>query len=187
MTIEVVSGQKVILTKSLDSASRFTFKMEVKNKFKGLFDIDLFAINVDKNAMINKEDIVYYNNVKDRQKSIIYSETYDYELFEKKINLDVKLLSETTDKVIMISTLYKTLAEIDKDKYIEFTFSARDRTTSSIVVKLSDKISISEKKETLVLGEVYKYKDTWRFNTVNNYSDENLLGVLRNIYNTQIY
>ena len=82
MGIEVVSGQKVILTKSLDSV-RFTFKMEVKNKFKGLFDMDLFAINIEKNAVVGKENIVYYNNVKDVQKSILYSETYGYELFEK--------------------------------------------------------------------------------------------------------
>ena len=42
-----------------------------------------------------------------------------------------------------------------------------------MVFKLSDKISISE-KETLVLGEIYKYKDTWRFNTINNCSDKSL-------------
>ncbi len=185
MGIEVVSGQKVILTKSLDSV-RFTFKMEVKNKFKGLFDMDLFAINIEKNAVVGKENIVYYNNVKDVQKSILYSETYGYELFEKKIDLDIKLLPDTTDKIVIISTLYRNLSQIDKDKEIEFTFSATNKITNTMVFKLKDKISTSE-KETLVLGEIYRYKDTWRFNTINNCSDKSLLDVLNNIYNAKIY
>ena len=65
MGIQVVSGQKVILTESLESASKFIFKMEIENRFKGTFDMDLFAVNIEKNAIANKENIVFYNNVKD--------------------------------------------------------------------------------------------------------------------------
>lgn len=186
MGIQVVSGQKVILTESIDSFSKFIFKLEVKNKFKGFFDMDLFAVIIEKNAMTDMGNIVYYNNIKDRQKSILYSETYHYELFEKKINLDIKLLPDTTDKLLMISTLYKSPADMDEVKEMEFNFSATNKTTGSTVFELKGKVPVKE-KETLVLGEVYKYKDTWRFNTVNNYSDINLLGVLKNIYNAKIY
>lgn len=186
MGIQVVSGQKVILTKSLDGVNRFTFKMQAENKFRGLFDMDLFAVNVEKNGMINRENIVYYNNVKDIKESILYSETYNYELFEKNIDLDIKLLPDNTDKVVVISTLYNNLSEYDNDKEIEFSFKAVDKTTGLVIFNLSDKILICE-KETLVLGEVYKYKDTWRFNTINNYSDVSLLGLLDTIYNAKIY
>lgn len=95
-------------------------------------------------------------------------------------------MPDTTDKIVIISTLYRNLSQIDKDKDIEFTFSATNKITNTMVFKLSDKISISE-KETLVLGEIYKYKDTWRFNTINNCSDKSLLDLLNNIYNAKIY
>ncbi|AUG57518.1 MAG TPA: hypothetical protein DCE02_00385 [Ruminiclostridium sp.] len=186
MGIQVVSGQKVILTESLESASKFIFKMEIENRFKGTFDMDLFAVNIEKNAIANKENIVFYNNVKDIGKSILYSEVYDYEIFEKKIDLDIRLLPEATDKIVMAATLYRNLHHADKDKETGFTFSAVNKTTGLKIFTLKGSIPANG-KETLVLGEVYRYKDTWRFNTVNNYSDENLLGVLNNIYNAKVY
>lgn len=55
MGIQVVSGQKVILTESLESASKFIFKMEIENRFKGTFDMDLFAVNIEKMQLQTKK------------------------------------------------------------------------------------------------------------------------------------
>ncbi len=199
MSINLVKGQKIDLTKTSIGLSKVMVglgwdPMERRSGiFGGLFsgapsniDCDASAILLDaNNKMRQKSDLIYYGNLRSRDQSIIHQGdnlTGDGDGDDEQIMIDLTSVSSEIKKIVFVVNIYEAIKRRQDFGMIQNAFIR--------VVNLDDnnelcKFNLSEDyagKTSLIVGEIYRENDAWKFGAVGQATNDSSLSELIRIY-----
>ena len=184
MAVNLQKGQKVNLTKS--NGSKLTKLMVglgwdaanaeggfFKKLFSGKKDIDCDAsVFVCKNGKIaSNEDIVYFGNLTHKSGAVKHmgdNLTGEGEGDDEQIFVDLDKLPADYDKLIFVVNIYQAVSRKQHFGMIQNAFIRivdNDNGEELIHYNLSDKY---DNMLAMVVGEVYKRGNDWKFNAIGN-------------------
>lgn len=183
----LISGQKIKLNNVEEKGVIFTFKLSYSPYLSNSFDIDLFGFILS-DGTVNKNDIVFYNNPK--SKSMVYTYSYNDNSEDKNIKqIDVYMdkLPDNMDKLVFTGGIYKK--DIPPSlKNIDVKFQFHNKLLSYDVFNLCCQCEENiQNYESIILGELYNYKGSWKFNTINVCSEHHFKNLVQNFYSANIY
>lgn len=176
--IDLISGQRVTISNNL-KIGNISFILTQSDNTNINNDIDLYAFLFDNSNHIYQSKIVFYSNIEEYN-SILYSEDF-INNYQKQISINFSTLPENMSKILIGSTIYKNSEEIITST-INYTLQINNLDSGTIMFNLHDKVYTSE-KQSILLGEIYKYKNLWKFKTMNISSNDTLFQAINSIYN----
>jgi stress response protein SCP2 len=180
----LIKGEKFVIGKRNEGLNQLRLELKFKNPYGSLVDIDLFAFFMDEKNVVNKEDIIFYNHPF-IDKIITYKEEDEDGEYKKTFTIDLNKLPKDTLKIIFGCSIYKD-ENIKEAKKIPLTFKAFEQMTQMEMFQIHEEIEIGI-NETFLLGDIYAYKDLWKFNTVLYKHEKQLLTIVKNLYAVKIY
>ncbi len=176
-------GQKIVISKEDDAVlTRLTLELIYHNRDVEAWDIDVFAYMLEENNVVRKKNIVFYNQPVDDHNSFLFTETYQDQL-SKSLDINLKKVPDTIHKIAIGISLYKNNEAI-KDK-LRIQLNCTQNQINSKVFQIEEQMDINEERS-LIVGEFYRYKDSWKFGTILLKSNQSLLNSIRNFYNVNI-
>ena len=147
--MELRKGQKIPLDENF-----LTFKLE--RKAASAVDIDTAAFLVGANGKVfGDEDFVFYGNTSHESKSVIHGG-------DDSIKVDLSKVPSRVEKISLTATIYD--AEVRKQNFSQVTNTALKifgANNSEIAIFKLENFTV---ETAIVLGEIYRYKGSWKFN-----------------------
>jgi len=171
----LVRGEKIEISKVSESLNSFIVIIKYKTNEKIDFDIDPYLFLVKEDDKTNKEDIVFYNNTSSSCNGFEYNENYDEDLCKKEFLLDLNKCPKSIKKILFACTIYKNDNLINNTFNLEFLFI--NKILNIEIFNFSETININE-IETIIIGEIYKRTDNWKFNMINRSDKEQITNIL---------
>lgn len=147
-------------------------------------DIDVSAFLLgDNDKVIGDAWFVFYGQAQSPDASTTYHT--DGKNYRQAITIDFKKLNPAVKKIVFVLTINEAFQKnlnfsMVKDAYIKLI---DERTQSELVsFKMTDYYS---NVISMMIGEVYAYKDTWKFNAIGNGVAKDLAG-LCSLYGVQV-
>lgn len=184
--INLSKGAKVNLSKEAPGLKKIMFGLGWDcNKYSGGDDFDLDASCFLVNAMgrTTADGFIFYNNLMGPNKCVIHqgdNRTGEGEGDDEQIYIDLDLIPENIDKIAitvtidaadqrhqnfgMVSNAYCRLVNTETDK-------------EEIRFNLGEDFSV---ETAIVVGEVYRHNEDWKFNAVGQGFSGGLLALCRN-------
>ncbi len=183
----LIKGEKTIISRIKDPPQQMVFEFVYPRSIDVLYDIDIFIVLMDEKGRVSKEDIIFYGNSNLDSKGIVYEEFYELIKVEKTLKLT---LSKVPDSIQTISLVYSVYCK-DKDKlerpmYTKVKMNAINKTLRSHMFASEDKLDLVN-DQVLILGEIYKHRDIWKYNAVKQNMDDEIMVVLKKLYNLTVY
>lgn len=155
-------GQKISLNTD-NSLKIMTLLIEWESSSDIDIDISAFVLNKNKKTE-NENDFIFYNNSSWNNGAIALftEESKKY----SKINVEFSKLTEKVENISIVSTIYnykrrrQNFSKIKEFKIKGIDFYSKKEIFSFII---KDNFSL---ETGIVLGEIYKYKEQWKFNPV---------------------
>lgn len=175
MAINLTKGQKVDLTKDNPGLSKLMVGLGWDtNKYDGSadFDLDASAFMLGENGKaLSPDDFIFYGNLKHKSGAVEHTgdnRTGDGEGDDEQILVDLSLVPANLSKIAFTVTIY----EADKRRqnfgqvsnaYIRIV----DTATNSELIRydLGEDFSI---ETAIVVGEIYRHNNEWKFNAVGS-------------------
>lgn len=196
MGINLEKGQKIDLSKGSDGLKTITVGLgwdpvQKKGLLGGLFggasiDCDASVILLDDNdKMKDKNDLVYYSNLKNDNGSIVHlgdNRTGQGDGDDEQIMLDLKKIPDRVKKIVFVVNIYNCVSKkqdfgMIQNAYIRIVDSASN--TEICKFNLSENYA---GKTTLVVGEVYNKNSEWKFNALGQATQDKSLSEIVNRY-----
>ncbi|WP_168198364.1 TerD family protein [Crassaminicella thermophila] len=178
----LIKGEKVVIGNLNEGVGGLKIKAVYPNSSEYAFHIDFFIFMVDKNNKVYKDNIVFYNNPISTCKMIRYREDYTDIENIKTIEIDLNGLAENFEKIIFSCSIYKNTADVEN---VNLLFQIFDQMTNQEMFQINETVDIKN-NETVIIGEIYQYKDLWKFNTVKYQYPENLLNSIKKLFNITV-
>lgn len=175
MPISLTKGQKVDLTKGNPSLKKILIGLGWDtNHYDGQADFDLdaaaFALG-DNGKAIVPEDFVFYNNLKHRSGAIEHmgdNLTGGSEGDDEQIKVDLSIMPPEITRVAFTVTIYEAEARRQNFGQVSNAFiRIVDETTGQELIRydLGEDFSI---ETAVVVGEIYKHNNDWKFNAIGS-------------------
>ena len=148
--MELRKGQKISLNENF-----LTIKFE---RIAGSVEIDTAAFLQSGNEKVSDEDFIFYGNPKHFSGGVMHLE-------DDTLEIDLSKIPARTDKISFTATIYD--AEKRKQNFSKIRgaifkiFSTQTR--NEIITFPLENFNI---ETAIVLGEIYRYKGSWKFNAV---------------------
>lgn len=166
-------GQKIKLSDGLSNTSlKFYFKWNIKNP---QCELDGSAFMLDsRNMVINDDWFIFYGNPKSPDGSL------NYNVYENgkgaEMNINISGINTAVQKIVMSVTIYEAFER-------NLNFGMVDNVSVSIA-EASKNTEIAHFNiddcynniTALVIGELYRYKNEWKFNAVGSGVQKDLAG-----------
>ncbi len=155
-------GQKISLNTD-NSLKIMTLLIEWDSSSDIDIDISAFVLNKDKKTE-NESDFIFYNNSSWNSGAIalFIEDSKKY----SKINIDFSKLTEKVENISIVSTIYNYKRRRQNfSKIKEFRIKGIDFYSKKEIFSFIIKDNFSMETG-IVLGEIYKYKEQWKFNPV---------------------
>lgn len=175
MAVNLTKGQKVDLTKGNPGLSKILVGLGWDtNKYDGGFDFDLDAsafLCGDSGKVFNDQDFIFYGNVKHSSGCVAHtgdnttgSGTGDDEV----INVDLSLVPQNISRIAFTVTIYdadtrhQNFGQVN-NAYIHII----DQITGQEIIRydLGEDFSV---ETAVVVGEIYRYNNEWKFNAIGS-------------------
>jgi stress response protein SCP2 len=183
---QLVKGEKVVINKINEYSNNMIFNILYENKRELSFDIDVFLFMLDNNNRINKNEIIFYNNPKSIGTKIKFNEHYEDTKKRMAYEADLNSVPENITRLIFGCSIYKFKSSINKQLKLNITLKVFNKTLQTELFNLDIENDIKD-INSLILGEVYKHNELWKFSAVEYSSDKDILNSIRMIYNTKFY
>lgn len=190
MSINLQKGQKVSLSKESAGLSRIVVGLgwdEVQQK-RGFFapkpqdiDCDASAILLQGGKLINKDDVVYFGNLRHRTGAVMHmgdNLTGAGDGDDEQITIDLASVPQNYDRIVIVVTIYEALQRRQQFGMIQNAFirlvDARNNTEIC-------KYNLSENYTGLtamIFGEVYRHNGEWKFSAIGQGTNDPGLGDL---------
>ncbi|WP_203247732.1 TerD family protein [Sporosarcina beigongshangi] len=193
MAISLQKGQRIDLTKGNSGLNRIQVGLgwdPVKAKGGGLFaafksapeidcDASVFMLTDDK--FINKNDLVYFGNLKSECQSVVHygdNTTGEGDGDDEVIMVELNSVPARINKLVFVVNIYDCVKRkqdfgMIQNAYIRIV----DPKTGSELVRYN----LSENYgglTSLVTGEIYRHNEEWKFGAVGDgTTDQNLTGI----------
>lgn len=175
MSINLQKGQKISLTKENPALTKVQVGLGWDvNKYSGGYDFDLDAsvFLVGANGKCAKDtDFIFYGNLKSDDGSVQHmgddrtggnSEEGD----DEEIHIDLSKVSPAVQKIAITATIYEPIKRAQNFGMVSNAYiRVVDSSTQQEIVRydLGEDFSI---ETAIVVGEIYRYGNEWRFNAV---------------------
>ena len=193
MAISLQKGQKVDLTKGNSSLNRIMVGLgwdPVAPAKGGLFGAFKSAPNIDCDAsvfmltddkFVNKNDLVYFGNLKSPCMSVVHSgdnTTGDGDGDDETIMIELKSIPDRINKLVFVVNIYDCAKRKQDFGMIQNAYiRVVDPKTGAELARYN----LSESYgglTTLVTGEIYRHNGEWKFGAVGDgTTDQNLTGI----------
>lgn len=183
----LVKGEKVVIARINDPAQQMVFSFIYPRETNLLYDIDIFAVPMDERGRAGKDYIVFYGNPALEGGGILYEENYEPLQVSKELNINLSKIPNAIQKICLACSVYcKNKDKQEEAISIDFKMDATNKTLRSHMFISKDSIDLIN-DEVLILGEIYKYKDTWKYNAVKQNLDEEIMISLKKLYGLEVY
>ncbi|MEY8321110.1 TerD family protein [Lachnospiraceae bacterium 46-61] len=192
MSVNLQKGQKVDLTKGNAGLKRLIVGLgwDEAEKKVGLFgrkkgaDIDCDASALVCGAggrLLDKNDIVYFGNLKHRTGAITHlgdNLTGEGEGDDEQLIVELNNIPENYEKIIFVVNIYKAF---ERNQHFGMIKNAFIRIVDADTKQELCKYNLSENYDNMtamIFGEVYRYKEEWKFNAIGQPTQDKGLGEL---------
>ena len=187
MAVSLTKGQKLDLTKGNPSLSRIMVGLGWDtNKYDGGadFDLDASAFLCGANGKVNTdEDFVFYNNLKHKSGSVEHmgdNLTGEGEGDDEQIKVDLSKVPANVDKINFTVTIHEADSRHQNfgqvsNAYIRIFDEANNK--EIIRYDLGEDFSI---ETAVVVGELYRHGNEWKFNAIGSGFQGGLAALGRN-------
>jgi len=186
MSINLSKGQKIDLTKNNPSLSKVIIGLGWDtNKYSGGFDFDLdasaFLCNAD--GMVRDEkDFIFYNNLTNSSNSVTHTgdnRTGEGEGDDEQIKIDFSKMPKNIEKIAITVTIHEAKERGQNFGQVSNAYvRLLDEVTGAELLRydLAEDFSI---ETAIVVCEVYKYNDNWKFSAVGSGYEGGLAALCR--------
>ncbi|OON94142.1 MAG: chemical-damaging agent resistance protein C [Candidatus Epulonipiscioides saccharophilum] len=175
MAIQLKKGQKIALDKDHIPLSKLIVGLGWDtNKYSGghQFDLDtsIFMLN-SSDQVCNDDDFIFYGNLKHKSGAIIHTgdnRTGEGDGDDETISVDLSLVPENVCKIVFAVTIYDAEERNQNFGIVSNSFiRIIDANNSNEILRydLGEDFSI---ETALVVGEIYKYKGSWKFAAIGS-------------------
>ena len=194
MSISLQKGQKVSLAKERAGLSQVIIGLgwdEVQQK-KGFFapkplpiDCDATAFVLQNGKLVDKEDIVYFGNLRHKSGTIQHmgdNLTGAGEGDDEQIIVDLARVPAQYDRIVIIVNIYQARERQQHFGMIRNAFIrlVDGRNQSEMCrYNLTDDYS---GRTAMIFGEVYRHNGEWKFNAIGQGTNDNSIGDVVNRY-----
>lgn len=195
MSVSLQKGQKVSLSKDNAGLSKVVIGLgwdEAPRSKGGFFapkpqpiDCDASAFVLKNGKLVEKEDIVYFGNLRHQSGTIQHmgdNLTGAGEGDDEQILVDLAMLPAEYDKIVIVVNIYQAAERKQHFGMIQNAFIRLvDGKTNREMCRynLTDDYS---GMTAMVFGEVYRYKGEWKFNAIGQGTTDNSVGELTRRY-----
>lgn len=172
--IDLIQGQRVTISNNLKQGN-LSFLLTQSDNHNTNSDLDLYLFPMDSTKILNKNIIIYYGNPKFND-SIFYSEDFTNK-YEKKASINFSNVSQRIEKIYVGCSIFKNPNGITTNN-IDYTLTIIDLNAGTSMYRLSSNVLISENRS-ILFGEIYKYKDAWKFRTLNSVSNQTIFQLIK--------
>lgn len=184
MAVSLQKGQKVSLKKSdgrklarLMVGLGWDAKEQTGGFFSRLFgssdnfDCDASVFVCQGGKLVDKDDIVYFGNLEHRSKAIKHmgdNLTGEGEGDDEQIFVDLENIPQRYDKLIFVVNIYHA---VDRKQHFGMINNAYIRIVDADTREELCRFNLTEDYSdmlSMIVGEVYRYKDEWKFNAVGS-------------------
>jgi len=177
MTISLVKGQKIDLTKGNAGLSKITVGLGwdpvVKRGFFGSkkvdIDCDASALLLDENGKLHGKNLVCFHNLKSPDGSVIHSgdnRTGEGEGDDEQIHVDLARVPANVQKILFVVNIYDC---INRKQDFGMISAAYIRVLNSSNQQELVRFNLTDNyagKTALIVGEVYRHSGEWKFNAI---------------------
>ena len=183
----LVKGEKLVLSRINDPSQQMLFEVTYPRNINVLFDFDIFAYLMDENGRAVKEDIIFYNNPSLEGEGITFKEIYETNQVQKSFEINLNKIPHSIQTICLACAVYcKNRGSLHEPMYTNLQLRAINKTLRSHMFNSQDHIDLV-KDQVFILGDLYKYKDSWKYNAVKQELDEGLMTVMKKLYSLEIY
>lgn len=183
----LVKGQKIAICKINDPSQQIVFELVYPRSASMIYDVDVFAYMIENNGRVNKKNIIFYNNPRITDSDIIYNEIYESTQIKKSFEINFNKIHSSIEHICLVGSIYcKNRKTLKEQMCITLQMQAVNKTLRGHLFSSIDKVDITT-NQAFIIGDIYKYKDMWKYNAVKQEIDENLIGAMTKVYNTKIY
>lgn len=195
MSVSLQKGQKVSLSKDNAGLSKVVIGLgwdEAPRSKGGFFapkpqpiDCDASAFVLKNGKLVEKEDVVYFGNLRHQSGTIQHmgdNLTGAGEGDDEQILVDLAMLPAEYDKIVIVVNIYQAAERKQHFGMIQNAFIRLvDGKTNREMCRynLTDDYS---GMTAMVFGEVYRYKGEWKFNAIGQGTTDNSVGELTRRY-----
>lgn len=186
MTIDLVKGQKVDLTKGNPGLKKLVVGLgwdPSSDHGRVNFDLDASAFLLDASGKCtNKIDLVYFGNLSHPSGAVIHTGdnlTGEGDGDDEQLKVDLSLVPGNIEKIVFVVNIYQGSERNQNFGQVKNSFIRIVNAEGNIEL-LNYNLGEGYSKETsMIFGEIYKHNGEWKFNAVGNGSQDNLhsLGV----------
>lgn len=183
----LVKGEKVVISRINDPSQQMEFELKYSRDVNVLYDIDFFVIMMDERKKTLKDNIVFYGNPFSEVGDIHFEEVYEVTQVKKTVKLTLSKIPSSIQSICFACPIYCKDKKKEEDPVFKsLRMDAKNRTIRSYMFSSLDKLNIL-KDQVLILGEIYKYKDTWKYNAVKQNMEEEMMTALKKLYGLEVY
>ena len=175
MPINLTKGQKVNLSKDNAPLNRLLIGLGWDtNKYSGgvNFDLDASAFLLTSNGkVVTEEDFVFYSNLKHKSEAVIHmgdNRTGEGEGDDEQIVVELNKLPENISRIAITVTIYDSESRKQNFGQVSNSFiriEDMDAGGELIRYDLGEDFSI---ETAVVVGEIYKNNNQWKFNAIGS-------------------
>ncbi|MBS3995697.1 MAG: TerD family protein [Alkaliphilus sp.] len=183
----MIKGEKIVISRMNDPSQQFVFELSYPRINKYLYDIDPFTFMMDEKGKILEDEIIFYNNPFNDNDAVNYKEVYKSEKVYKSFEININKMPKEVQAISLVMSVYcKNRNKDNKPLFVEFDLEVINKTQRSTLFSSVDNFDVMRYK-TFVLGEIYKYRNSWKYNAVKQEMDDELMKVLRKMYQIKIF
>lgn len=189
MAVSLQKGQKISLSKEKPGLSEVIVGLgwdEAQPVRKGFFapkpqsiDCDAFAILLTGGRLTNKDDVVYFGNLRHVSQSVQHmgdNLTGAGEGDDEQIKIDLQRVPDRIDKIVVAVNIYQAVQKrqhfgLIQNAYIRIVDARSNHELCRY--NLTDDYS---GQTAMLFGEVYKHNGEWKFNAVGQGTTDGSIG-----------
>lgn len=195
MSINLQKGQKVSLSKENAGLSKVVIGLgwdEVQKAKGGFFakkpkpiDCDASALLLINGRLTNKEDIIYFGNLRHKSGTIQHmgdNLTGAGEGDDEQIMVDLANVPAEYDRIVLVVNIYQA---VQRNQHFGMVENAFIRLVDGRNNNEMCKYNLTENYSgmtAMIFGEVYRHNGEWKFNAIGQGTNDPGLGELANRY-----
>ena len=192
MSVSLQKGQKVSLSKENAGLSKVIIGLgwdEVKRARGGFFapkpqpiDCDASAFVLKNGKLTNKEDIVYFGNLRHKSGTIQHmgdNLTGAGEGDDEQIIVDLARIPGEYDRIVIVVNIYQA---VKRNQHFGMIQNAFIRLVDGRNNHEMCRYNLTENYSGMIFGEVYRHNGEWKFNAIGQGTNDPGIGELANRY-----
>ncbi len=192
MTINLSKGQKIDLTKTTPGLTKIIVGLGWDtNKYSGGYDFDLdasaFVLRENEKAL-NESDFVFYNNLQGAAGSVIHTgdnRTGEGDGDDEQIKVDFSKVPEYVSKIAITVTIHDALQRAQNFGQVSNAYVRVVNEENNVEILRYDLAEEFSIETALVVCEIYRYQNEWRFAAVGSGFQGGLAALCQN-YGLQV-